>query len=316
MSRKPVYFDLTRSKNDPPMITYEYKDIYPLADGFYGSVFHCQNDAGVQIAVKKLKPSVGISGPHSLMNQKAIRERYRNRLRRECNIWKDLRHPNVAPLIGYWMDIDDNIPLSLVMKLYSNGTIRAYSQANSLTKKARLGLLRGAAKGLSYLHSNKIIHHDVKAANVCIDDDGVPVLIDFGVSINCRSQKSNTLSTSNKSEGRPWQSPERALWHVYGGDSDIPKRSTDVWSFGCLILEVISGLDPWIRYRENAYNEISSAMQPERQETPGQPREYAAMPSTLWDVCNQCWNYQESKRPSMDGIRRQLKVIEGKTLGG
>ncbi|KAG8938328.1 hypothetical protein FRC03_007406 [Tulasnella sp. 419] len=308
LSKVYVYIDITKSKSDPPMVCYRLKNDMPIGCGHYGSVFHCEDDNGLEIAVKQLKPDVGINTSTGLRDQKSVRDRYRLRLLREYNIWRNLRHRNIAPLIGYAVSYERDGPMCLVTRYYKNGSLYWYRRGLAL--EAKLHLLQGAARGLEYLHTKNIVHHDVKASNVVIDDEGVPLLIDFGVSFDRNRQ--DICSSSFTSAGRQWLSPERVLWRIYSPEDNRPKTSADVWSFGCMVLEVVSEKDPWIRYSED-HNMLTSVMRPEYQEKPGTPAEYPTMTAPLWDLCEKCWNYQEDRRPRIKEVRRQVEALEGKS---
>lgn len=97
--------------------------------------------------------------------------------------------------------------------------------------------------GLIYLHENKVIHKDIKGANTLVDGDGTVKLADFG----CSTQIEKTLSNfegllSNSLKGSiPWMAPEVVKETGYG-------RRSDVWSFGCTILEMATGKAPWSHY--------------------------------------------------------------------
>lgn len=98
--------------------------------------------------------------------------------------------------------------------------------------------------GLIYLHENKVIHKDIKGANILVDGDGTVKLADFG----CSSQFEKTLSNfdtflAHSLKGSiPWMAPEVVKETGYG-------RRSDIWSFGCTILEMATGKLPWSHYQ-------------------------------------------------------------------
>ncbi|KIJ56371.1 hypothetical protein M422DRAFT_151063, partial [Sphaerobolus stellatus SS14] len=100
------------------------------------------------------------------------------RLEREISCWKELRHPHIAPLLGLFHQ-NDNLP-GLVSYWYKNGTSNEY--ASNLVKEEIMVLITEIVYGLEYLHQKGIIHGDIKAANIMIDDDGHARIIDFGIS--------------------------------------------------------------------------------------------------------------------------------------
>ena len=104
---------------------------------------------------------------------------------------------------------------------------------------------RQLLSGLEYLHENKIIHKDIKGANILVDDNGIVKLSDFG----CSKIIEKTLTLyfkENKNNGIqgsiPWMAPEVVKQTKHG-------RKSDIWSFGCTILEMITGKPPWCGYK-------------------------------------------------------------------
>ncbi|OMJ72399.1 hypothetical protein SteCoe_29162 [Stentor coeruleus] len=97
-------------------------------------------------------------------------------------------------------------------------------------------------QGLEYLHYNKIIHRDIKGANVLVGNDGVCKLADFGsakriISVEDRSHFTSLKGTTN------WMAPEVMRQEGHG-------RFADIWSLGCLLVEMATGKPPWY-YKTN-----------------------------------------------------------------
>ncbi|KAJ8608434.1 hypothetical protein CTAYLR_009595 [Chrysophaeum taylorii] len=93
------------------------------------------------------------------------------------------------------------------------------------------------AKGLAYLHREKIVHRDIKGANVLVSDQGVAKLSDFGTSMMLAD---NTTAAGAKTLcGTPYyMAPEVMKGETYG-------RKADIWSFGGLLLQMATGSPPW-----------------------------------------------------------------------
>jgi len=94
---------------------------------------------------------------------------------------------------------------------------------------------RGLLKGLEYLHTREpvVLHRDIKGANILVGLDSRVKLSDFG----CSKRTADTLSQSLKGS-IPWMAPEVIQQTGYG-------RRSDIWSFGCVIIEMATAKHPW-----------------------------------------------------------------------
>ena len=94
-------------------------------------------------------------------------------------------------------------------------------------------------EGLKYLHDRNVIHKDIKGANILVDKDGTAKLADFG----CSKVLEKTLASMNDKQENalqgsfPWMAPESVK-------ATLGRRS-DIWSFGCTLLEMATGKIPW-----------------------------------------------------------------------
>jgi len=107
---------------------------------------------------------------------------------------------------------------------------------------------RGVLKGLNYLHTHSppVVHRDLKAANILVDLNFCVKLADFGCSKRDVSTQSWTTVGSVY-----WIAPE-VVTNV--GHS----RKADIWSFGCVVVEMVTGTDPW---GKNAFDNVMQAVQ-------------------------------------------------------
>ncbi|KAG8928124.1 hypothetical protein FRC01_006420 [Tulasnella sp. 417] len=198
--------------------------------------------------------------------------RVNKRVDREALVWRRLRSPYILEFYGFRSGDQP----CLVSPWCNNGTLNEYLQAHpELTAVDKLNLLVQAGKGLQYLHHllPPISHGDIKPSNILIDDSNCPRLCDFGLS-RFLGEINPELQTSFLGQGtKGYQSPEL----VRDGVQDLPG---DVYAFGCLILEVMSGHAPFYKLKPGKAILVTTAGS-----TP-EPSAHPSLPATdpLWNI--------------------------------
>ncbi|XP_002534343.2 PTI1-like tyrosine-protein kinase At3g15890 [Ricinus communis] len=202
-----------------------FSDDNKLGEGGFGSVYWGKTTDGLQIAVKKLKA----------MNSKAEME-----FAVEVEVLGRVRHRNLLGLRGYCVGTDqrlivyDYMPnLSLLSHLHGQ-----FAGEVQLDWRRRMKIVIGSAEGLLYLHHEvtpHIIHRDIKASNVLLDSDFEPLVADFGFAKLIPEGVSHMTTRVKGTLG--YLAPEYAMWGKVS-------ESCDVYSFGILLLEIITGRKP------------------------------------------------------------------------
>mmetsp|Transcript_17667 Transcript_17667/g.53184 ORF Transcript_17667/g.53184 Transcript_17667/m.53184 type:complete len:580 (+) Transcript_17667:92-1831(+) len=156
------------------------------------------------------------------------------RVQLELEICQTLRHPNIVSYLGH--SYQNNV-LFIHLEYVAAGSVADLLRnfgplLGQVLKKAVLGSL----EGLNYLHTRTppVVHRDIKGANVLVDLDFNMKLADFGCS-KC-SDETRSFTTIGSI---PWMAPEVIL------QQDGYGRKADIWSFGCLFIEMASGQQPW-----------------------------------------------------------------------
>jgi serine/threonine-protein kinase len=166
----------------------------------------------------------------------------RSRLEREARLLASLSHPNVASLFG--IEEFEGTPV-LVMELVPGETLAERLERGALSVREALDVARQVAEGLEAAHRRGIIHRDLKPANVKLTPDGRVKVLDFGLAKAFGTapaadpQQAETASRGDTSSGvvlgtTAYMSPEQAR------GEELDER-TDVWSFGCLLYECVTG---------------------------------------------------------------------------
>ncbi|XP_044950899.1 proline-rich receptor-like protein kinase PERK1 [Hordeum vulgare subsp. vulgare] len=233
----------TASDEPPPHAaltcgTVSYADLAAATDGFsdtkllgqggFGHVYRGTLGAGAaarEVAIKRLRVDSG----------QGDRE-----FRAEVESIGRVHHRNLVSLVGYCIHGDQRL---LVYEHVSNHTLESHlhhggDEPTLLDWERRWRIALGAAKGLAYLHEDchpKIIHRDIKAANILLDDNFEPKVADFGLA---KIQHGDDTHVSTRVMGTfGYMAPE------YTNTGKITDRS-DVFSFGVVLLEIITGKRP------------------------------------------------------------------------
>ncbi|KAL4559555.1 hypothetical protein LXL04_031697 [Taraxacum kok-saghyz] len=151
-----------------------------------------------------------------------------------------VRHKNLVRLLGYCVEGAHRI---LVYEYVDNGNLEQWlhgdvGPTSPLTWEIRMNIILGTAKGLTYLHEGlepKVVHRDIKSSNILIDRQWNPKVSDFGLAKLLGSESSYVTTRVMGTFG--YVAPE------YASTGMLNERS-DVYSFGILIMELISGRNP------------------------------------------------------------------------
>ncbi|CAO1941746.1 unnamed protein product [Urochloa humidicola] len=193
-----------------------------LGEGGFGAVYKGVLPDGQEIAVKRLSQSSG-QGMQELKN--------------ELVLVAKLQHKNLVRLVGVCLQEHEKL---LVYEYMPNRSIDTIlfdpEKRKELDWGKRDKIINGIARGLQYLHEDsqlKIIHRDLKASNVLLDSDYTPKISDFGLARLFGGDQSREI-TSRVVGTYGYMSPEYAMRGHYSIKSDV-------FSFGVLILEILTG---------------------------------------------------------------------------
>jgi len=124
----------------------------------------------------------------------------------------------------------------------SNGNLKNYMRLHPETDA--LSMLAGVGRGLTYVHFQGIVHGDLKAVEILVNDQGEPQLMDFGFSYDMWEPWLPSTSTSF-SGNIHWLAPERLIPEQFGlSITEAPSTASDVYALGMVIYEVFSGEVP------------------------------------------------------------------------
>ena len=259
-----------------------------IGAGVFGKVYQAMNlTTGELLAVKTLKLSEDrISLEKDLVN-----------IKRELYILRYMDHPNI---IKYFQTdfVEESGSIDILMEYIPSGSL------NTLIVKYREfseAVIRNYTKqlltGLEYLHGQGIVHRDLKSANILISEDGVLKLSDFG----CSRKFDTENSWSESFKGSPyWMAPEvaRREKHSY---------AADIWSVGCLVIEMASGRPPWSNYSNQSKAILKLLTEPGR--IPDVPK----VSGELRDFIAKCLERDPLCRPSATELLKHAFLDAGES---
>ncbi|KIM79383.1 hypothetical protein PILCRDRAFT_566676 [Piloderma croceum F 1598] len=261
----------------------------------YEGVYHridpvTQDEQSIKIVIKCLV------GTHA--NKAKIEER----LNREIAAWRDLKHPNVAELLGIAYR-NRNLPPGLVSRYVLRHDFLAYIGRHPERKR---GKAQEVASGVQYLHEHGVVHGDLKADNVLISDNHVAQISDFGIARILDVKGFTTLIQRNVR----YTAPE--LMSI--SDQDVrPTLQSDIFSLGILFLQLFhadSDSKVW-RLGGKPYNHILQdakvLMSVHRGSRPIRAN-YRWMEDQYWNLIQQCWAGNPLDRPDIAAVVEALHM--------
>ncbi|KAG2596166.1 hypothetical protein PVAP13_5KG144900 [Panicum virgatum] len=212
---------------------FTYEELYQITNGFsaqnllgeggFGSVYKGRLADGKEVAVKKLKEGGG----------QGERE-----FHAEVEIISRVHHQHLVSLVGYCISDDQRL---LVYDFVPNNTLHYHLHGRGvpvLEWPARVKIAAGSARGIAYLHEDchpRIIHRDIKSSNILLDNNFEAQVADFGLARLALDACTHVTTRVMGTFG--YLAPE------YASSGKLTERS-DVFSFGVVLLELITGRKP------------------------------------------------------------------------
>ncbi|XP_031475250.1 serine/threonine-protein kinase STY46-like [Nymphaea colorata] len=247
-----------------------------IASGSYGDLYrgtYCSQD----VAIKILKPE-------------RVDVDMQREFAQEVFIMRKVRHKNVVQFIGACTKPPT---LCIVTEFMSGGSVYDFlhKQKGVFKLPALLRVAVDVSKGMNYLHQNNIIHRDLKAANLLMDENEVVKVADFGVA---RVQAQSGVMTAETGTYR-WMAPEVIEHKPYD-------RKADVFSFGIVLWELMTGKLPYdyLTPLQAAVGVVQKGLRPTIPKN---------VHPKLAELLEKCWQQDPTLRPDFSEIIENLQKI-------
>ncbi|CAK9238172.1 unnamed protein product [Sphagnum troendelagicum] len=268
----------------------DLEEMRELGSGTFGTVYHGKW-RGSDVAIKRIKASCFAGRPSE-------QERLIADFWREACILGQLHHPNVVAFYGVVRDGPGGT-LATVTEYMVNGSLKQVLQKKDRTidRRKRLLIAMDAAFGMEYLHGKNIVHFDMKCENLLVNmrDPHRPVckVGDLGLS----KVKHQTMVSGGVRGTLPWMAPE-----LLNGNSNMVTEKVDVFSFGIVMWELLTGEEPYASMHYGAIigGIVNNTLRPK-------------IPSwcdpTWKSLMERCWSADPADRPTFSVIASELRAM-------
>ncbi|KAM4670742.1 interleukin-1 receptor-associated kinase 4 isoform 1-T1 [Amazona ochrocephala] len=259
-----------------------------LGEGGFGIVFKGYIN-GRNVAVKKLIAMVDVS----------IQD-LKQQFDQEINLMAKCQHENLVELLGF---SSDGAQPCLVYEYMPNGSLldrlACLDDTPPISWNTRCKIVQGTANGINFLHENNHIHRDIKSANILLTDTYMPKISDFGLA-RASVTFTRTIMTERVVGTAAYMAPEALRGEI------TPK--SDIFSFGVVLLEIITGLPPVDEKREP---QLLLGIKDEIEDEEATIEDYVDEKMSDWDapsvhkmysIADRCLNEKKTRRADIKTV--------------
>ncbi|XP_047975150.1 phytosulfokine receptor 2-like [Salvia hispanica] len=289
--------------------THNFSSDLIIGDGSFGLVYKARLSPDAVVAVKRLSPDAF----------QGLRE-----FRAEMETLGRIRHPNIVRILGFCSTGQDRV---LIYEFIEKGSLDQWLYDTSdddidalprppLPWPTRLKIIRGVAAGLAFMHHRleaPIIHRDIKASNILLDGEFEVHIADFGLARWVDKAHSHVSTQGAGTMG--YMPPE------YLDGATVATTAGDVYSFGVLMMEVLTGRRPSFPFPGEEGKEVRLMEWVKRMAEKGrfvemvdasigrEDLETTAV-EELFRIGLECADHK-NKRPAMNQVEEKLNMVLG-----
>ncbi|XP_045072946.1 mitogen-activated protein kinase kinase kinase 4-like isoform X4 [Coregonus clupeaformis] len=212
-------------------VTFKWQRGNKIGEGQYGKVYTCINvDTGELMAMKEIRFQ---PNDHKTIKETAD----------ELKIFEGIKHPNLVRYFGVELHREE---MYIFMEYCDEGTLEEVSRLGLQEHVIRL-YSKQITTAINVLHEHGIVHRDIKGANIFLTSSGLIKLGDFGCSVKLNNAQTMPGEVNSTMGTAAYMAPEvitRAKGEGHG-------RAADIWSLGCVLIEMVTGKRPWHEYEHN-----------------------------------------------------------------
>ncbi|KAE8232791.1 hypothetical protein CF326_g2178 [Tilletia indica] len=263
-----------------------------IGAGSFGSVFLGMDQrTGLYMAVKQVELPTGKS------DNEQRKMSMLEALEREIALLKTFEHPNI---VQYLDSYADDSHLNIFLEYVPGGSVVAILRDwGTFQEPLVQAFITQTLLGLQFLHGREIIHSDIKGANILVDTKGQIKISDFGIS----KKDAEVIASSSKAPKKTalqgsvfWMAPEAVK-------QTSSSRKADIWSVGCLVVEMLTGMHPW-----PSLNQMQALFRI------GSMKATPPMPEDISENCRHFLNWtfelDHTKRPTADDLLAHKFLME------
>lgn len=277
-----------------------------LGSGRYGEVHECTHPHFGIVAIKQVFSGMGSSSQYMQLES----------LKDEAKILRKLKNPCIVELFGVILQKDN---YSLVLEYMCHGNLLEFLHKGkeNVPWCLRARIVLDVIEGMLYVHSQRIIHQDLKPENVLVNGDFHAKIADFGVSI-CKTwsrlgkeeqtRRSSVSGEKKKKLGMgtmAYMAPER-----FNNVNLRANEKTDVYSFAILTWVIITQKEPYQNLQcgdQTTYNVLKNCT--EKNQRPDMTLIPPHSPYCMIELMKSCWNQLPEKRPSFSDCKKYVEPL-------